>query len=205
MTTAGPAPLSYEAYQALEAATHRKHEFESGVVTMMGGGSLDHALISANLIGALGNLLAGSGCRTYSSDAKVWIGTMDSAFYPDASVVCGPPIRAFHDRHALVNPTVVAEVLSPGTRGRDATTKLAAYKTLSTLRHCLLVDSEKVLVMHYERQPDDRWVLADFHALGDSVALPLKQHIALPLSEIYEGAEFLLPPTEAAPPPSTPG
>ncbi len=198
MSQAAQQRVTYADYLELEQASDHKHEFESGVLTAMGGCSPNHALISASLTRLLGNGLVHSDCGTYSSDHKIWVGAHDSAFFPDATVVCGGPVHPLHDPLATVNPTVVGEVLSPSTRGRDATTKLAAYQTLRTLRHVLLVESEAVFVMHYFRGPEGAWQVVTYRNLDDIVTLDLHDGVQLPLAELYARVVFATP--EAAPP-----
>ncbi len=196
MTTAAVKRRSYQDYLAIEAETQCKHEFESGVLTMMVGGSHDHALISMNLGAALASRLRGGPCRTYSSDLKTWIAQTDSAFYPDVTVVCGPSIRPDHDPHATTNPSVVAEVLSPSTRGRDATTKLLAYQSVPSLRHILLVDTDAIAVLHYRRAEDGSWGVEGRDMLDQHLHLDLHEGITVPLAEIYEQVEFLVEPED---------
>lgn len=196
MTHAAQQRISYADYRAFEQSTEVKHEFESGVLTAMGGGSPNHALISANLIRLLGNGLVHSDCGTYSSDHKIWVGDHDAAFYPDATVVCGGPVHPLHDALATVNPALIGEVLSPSTRGRDATTKLVAYQTLRTLRHVLLVDSEEVLVMHYARDDDGGWHVTSFRSLDDVLTVDLHDGISLSLGELYARVVFTTPEPE---------
>lgn len=185
------AGVPYAGYLAVEAETGRKHEFESGVLVGMVGGSHDHARITARLVRALGNALDGSPCDTFSSDLKVWAGAVDSAFYPDVTVICGPSVRADHDPHATTSPSLVAEVLSPSTRGRDASVKLVAYKAIPTVRHIVLVDSERVLVMVHSRTEDGRWLVTDHVSLDDAITLALHGPVAVSLRELYDGVEFL--------------
>ena len=199
MSHAARKRISYAEYQALELEAEGKHEFESGVLTAMGGGSPHHALISANLVGELRQQLKRSDCGTYSSDHKIWVGAHDAAFYPDATVVCGGPVHPLHDALATVNPSLVGEVLSPSTRGRDATTKLAAYQTLRTLRHVLLVDSEEVFVMHYARQADGGWRVTSYRSLEDIVTLDLHDGVVLALHELYARVVFPEPEPEPEP------
>jgi Uma2 family endonuclease len=205
MTAPAAKRLSYADYLALEAETHRKHEFDSGVVTMMVGGSRDHSLIAANLTRLLGNSLIGRPCRTFQSDHKIWIGLFDCAFYPDASVVCGPTIPAAHDPIATTNPSLVGEVLSPGTRGRDVTTKLIRYKSLPSVKHVVFIDSEAVLVMCHSREADGTWRATELFELPDHLTLHLHGDLDLHLADLYAGAEFLEVAPDAADAPDSNG
>ncbi len=50
-----------------------RYEFIDGQVYMLAGGTANHSIIAANMIGELGHLLRGSPCRVYTSDMKVKI------------------------------------------------------------------------------------------------------------------------------------
>jgi Uma2 family endonuclease len=45
----------------------------------------------------------------------------------------------------------VVEVVSPSSRGIDTGAKLAAYVSLPSLRHYLIVDTDKHVVIHHHR------------------------------------------------------
>ncbi len=188
MGTAAIQRHTYAEYLAIEQETGEKHEFDSGEVTAMGGGSPDHAFITANIAGALWAALKGTKCRPASPDLKIWIGVLDRAVYPDVSVICGPIERSPHDRNAVVNPSVVVEVLSPGTRGHDAVTKAPAYRALSSVLDVLLVDSEAIHVQHFRRGDDGIWTVTDHDRLDAVLALKVGD-VRLPLAEVYADTE----------------
>ena len=52
------------------------------------------------------------------------------------------------------DPIVVVEVISPSSRGVDAGVKLARYFSLASVRHYLIVDTEKRIVIHHLRSED---------------------------------------------------
>lgn len=104
--------------------------------------------------------------------------------FPDLTIVCGPEELASDDRHAIVNPTVVFEVLSPSTAATDQTTKADRYKSLSSLKHLVLVWQEEVRVQTHTRTSDG-WLVID-HGPGQRVALT---HCAatLDVDQLYQG------------------
>ena len=139
MTALAVQRLTYADYLALEAESGLRHEFWSGEVWAMTGGSMDHSLLKTAAVMLLGPALraAGRPCRLLDSDAKLWLGASDMAVYPDLSVVCGPILRPPHDPNAAVNPVLVMEVLSPSTAHRDLGLKRAAYMRVPGLQHTL--------------------------------------------------------------------
>jgi Uma2 family endonuclease len=76
----------------------------------------------------------------------------DTAYEPDAVVHCGD--RLADDALMVPEPVIVVEVLSPSTRARDAGAKLADYFRLPSVRHYLLVKTERPTVIHHRRGDD---------------------------------------------------
>ena len=78
------------------------------------------------------------------------------AYEPDAQVHCGEPLA---DDDVIVPASViVVEVLSPSTATRDTGAKLADYFRLPTLRHYLIVRTDRPTVIHHRR--DDKGEIA---------------------------------------------
>jgi Uma2 family endonuclease len=76
----------------------------------------------------------------------------DTDYEPDAVVNCGPPIP--DDAIAAINPVIVVEVLSPGTRGIDTGAKLDGYFRVPSIVHYLIVLTARRGVIHHRRAPD---------------------------------------------------
>ena len=49
------------------------------------------------------------------------------------------------------DPVIVVEVVSPSSRGIDTGAKLAAYFSLPSVRHYLILDTDKRVVIHHHR------------------------------------------------------
>ena len=78
---------------------------------------------------------------------------MTTAYEQDALVRCGPPL----DRDAIEvpDPIIFGEILSPGTRNYDAGAKLIGYFAVPGIRHYLIVDPIKRVVVHCRRDGAD--------------------------------------------------
>jgi Uma2 family endonuclease len=70
-------------------------------------------------------------------------------YQPDALVHCGP--RLLPDTLEIADPVVVVEVLSPSTAAYDQSVKLAAYFTLPSVMHYLVLSPEPRMVVHHKR------------------------------------------------------
>ena len=51
----------------------------------------------------------------------------------------------------MPDPLIVVEVLSPSTRGYDTGAKLMGYFLVPSLRHYLIVDAGREVVLHHRR------------------------------------------------------
>src|SRR5687768_15897097 len=135
--------LTEAEYLARERKAHFKSEFYNGELYAMAGGSPMHSLIAANLITTLTNALKGRGCLTFTSDLRVKVEMTGLNTYPDVSVVCGELRFADAEEDTLVNPTLVAEVLSDATEGYDRGEKFEHYRRIPSLEACLLANQRK--------------------------------------------------------------
>jgi Uma2 family endonuclease len=104
--------------------------------------------------------------------------------YPDVVVVCEEPVFEDAEVDTLFNPTVLVEVLSKSTEDYDRGGKFEHYRTLASLQEYLLVVQERCHVVHYVRQPDHTWLLAETSDMHDGVHFP-SIYCALLLSEVY--------------------
>jgi Uma2 family endonuclease len=174
--------LTYAEYLARERTSEVKHEYLRGDVWAMAGGTPTHARLSLALGRALGNRLGGQPCVPYSSDLRVRIESTDRATYPDLTVVCGPEQTATDDPDAIINPTLIAEVLSESTERSDRGEKFAHYQRLPTLQEYVLVGQESPRIEVFRRD-GATWVLSIFES-GSTVTLE-SLGVQFPVDEVY--------------------
>ena len=115
MTGASSQKLTPQEYLAIERAADFKSEFFDGKMFAMAGISKDHSRIMVNLIGGLHAALRGQDCEIFSSDLRVKVSANGLYTYPDLTIVCGPVDLEDELADVLLNPTLIIEVLSPGT------------------------------------------------------------------------------------------
>ncbi|HEV2707884.1 MAG TPA: Uma2 family endonuclease [Pyrinomonadaceae bacterium] len=179
--------LSPEEYLAIERKAEYKSEYVDGVMYQMAGGSERHNLIAANLIISLGVQLRERPCRVYPSDLKVRVPNSQRFFYPDVSVVCGEIRFANDERDVILNPVIIAEVLSESTAAYDRGKKFLSYQQIDSLQEYLLISQDEELIEHYVRQSNDTWLYAKASGLTESIALPSIQ-CEIALRDIYNKA-----------------
>lgn len=152
---------TYAEYVSIANNTDVKYEYIAGEIVAMAGGTVAHARLISRVTALLDRALEGQPCIVLPSDMRVRIRAADRATYPDLFVVCGEPERDPDDDHAVVNPTVIVEVLSDSSNESDRTDKFAAYRRLASLREYVLVSQRERRVEVYRRD-GRRWHLDEF-------------------------------------------
>jgi Uma2 family endonuclease len=180
-----------EEYYELERTSSERHEFDDGEILAMSGGSPPHSLVAVNVAAELRNRLKGSPCRPYGSDLRVRLAPLSRCVYPDVTVICGPLQYDPDDRsrHAVVNPTLVVEVLSPSTEAYDRGAKFKDYRQVNSLQEYVLVSQHAPLIEVFFRQPDGTWRFTPVSGVESDAHLRSIQ-VDLPLAEVYAGVEF---------------
>ncbi len=160
-----------EQYLALEDVSETKHEYFSGKIYDMAGGSPDHNFIAGNLITALNQQLANTPCRVFGSDMRILVEASELYTYPDVGVVCGKLQYAAKSKITITNPLILVEVLSPSTRAYDRGDKLKFYKQIPSLREVILIESERAGVEVLRREARGNWTRETHDGLDATMVL----------------------------------
>jgi Uma2 family endonuclease len=176
--------LTVEEYLLIERQAPYKSEYFDGEMFAMAGASRRHNLITLNIGAELRRQLQQRPCEVYGSDMRVKISRTGLYIYPDVIVVCDEPLFEDAEVDTLLNPTVLVDVLSPSTADYDRGGKFEHYRTLQSLQDYLLVAQERCHVVHYTRQQDPTWLLAETSNIQDGIHLP-SIRCDLLLSEVY--------------------
>lgn len=169
-----------------------KHEYVSGEIFAMAGGSVEHAALSMAIGALLVNHLRGSTCRAYSSDLRIRVREANVGTYADAAVVCDPVERDPESPTHVTNPRVVVEVLSPSTEDYDRGEKRLYYQRLASLREYVLVAQDRRRVEVWRRADGDGdWKHEAFEA-GAKAVLPSIE-LTIDVDELYSIAGVSLP------------
>ena len=181
-----PSRMSIKEYLEWEPQQDLRHEYINGEVFAMTGGTLAHNDITLNLYRTLYPQVRSRGCRINVADVKVQVTTNSPYYYPDVVVSCDP--QDLNARKFIQSPTIIAEVLSPGTSARDRGEKFTNYLTIPSLQEYLLINSDKISVERYARGEGRMWLYYPYIA-GDTITLSsLEFEFAIEL--LYEGIVF---------------
>jgi Uma2 family endonuclease len=185
-TPAHNVDYSYADYVALEASCTTKHEYLAGQIYGMAGGTPEHAALAAAITGLLFPQLRGGRCRVHDSDLRVRVPTTGLATYPDVTVVCGPRELHPEDENAVINPTLIVEVLSPGTAAYDRGDKFEHYKHFASLAQYVLVSHTERCVEVWNRAGGNTWTKIELR--DDDVAALTSIGARLRVDELYDAA-----------------
>lgn len=201
-----PAPKLYkpymtpEEYLEFERKAEEKHEYVEGEVLpmnrayegpyAMAGARLRHVKIVSKLHGEIYNQLKGKGCDVLTNDMRTAVKPTGSYFYPDLIVVCGKPEVEDKKSDVLLNPHIIIEVLSKGTKDYDLGVKQFMYMQNPSVKEMAFVDSNIMSVKVARRQANDLW---KFELLNNpnEILQFYSVDIKLPINDIYEGIELL--------------
>ena len=178
--------MSVEEYLQIDRSSiETRYEYIDGYVTMLAGGTLDHATIGANIISILRRSLRGTPCRVFTSDARVRL-SRTRFVYPDASVSCDEQDRGQSDN--VQSPRLVVEVLSPSTEGYDRGRKFGFYRECPTIQEYLLIDAQRPMLEVYRREKHDLWILRAYRLDEDVELTNLGLHFRV--SDVHEDVIF---------------
>jgi Uma2 family endonuclease len=125
-------------------------ELVHGRVTGMAPERLGHVRGKQRMFRLLADAIAASGLSCEALVDGVVVQVDEATVYePDVLVRCGSPLP--DDTLRITDPMVVVEVLSPSSRSRDASLKLADYFRIPSVRHYLIVATDIRTVIHHFR------------------------------------------------------
>jgi len=175
--------MSVAAYIAHEEGADVRHEYFEGQLIPMSGTTDTHNTICLNIAIALRQLLKDTSCKVFMENVKVQITSKKHYTYPDIFVTCDK--RDLEDAYIKKYPTVIMEVASPSTKVYDKTDKFLDYRKISSLRHYVIVDTEKEIVECYSSKDGKEWTAETHLSRDEAVALDALG-ISLAMSDIYQ-------------------
>ena len=160
-------------------------EFDGSQPVDMNGGTLGHAIVTANLNFALSSRLRGTRCRTLGPSTGV--ATIGQAVrYPDAVVTCDDL-----DVTARMVPGVIVvfEVLSSSTSRTDRIDRVREYAVIASVRRYVILECTLPELNVFERaDAGEPWRVTRLNH-GDLLCMP-EIDVTVPVSDLYQGITF---------------
>jgi Uma2 family endonuclease len=176
-------------YLAQEVMADTRHEYINGEIREMTGGKPNHNLILGNFYALLNFALKRQPYRAFVTDQRLWIPDRQIYTYPDVMVMAEPLQFQEGRRDTLMNPLLIAEVLSDGTRGYDCGEKFSAYRTIACFQEYLLIEQDQFLVMHYVKQAERLWLLQEYTQLQEVIKLKFVD-LEIRMDDLYDKVDF---------------
>jgi Uma2 family endonuclease len=151
-----PRPPAFTADEFIAWALEQpegRFELDNGAVVAVAPERIGHGRAKNRTLRALETAIAARGlaCEAHPDGTTVRIDDR-TVYEPDALVRCGPPLPG--DAIEVTDPVIVVEVVSRSSRGIDRGVKLASYFSLPSVRHYLIVDADKRVVIHNRRDEE---------------------------------------------------
>lgn len=180
-------PFELSEYLEFDDSSQGRHEFESGAVYAMTGGTMRHNRVTGNIFRILANRLDAGPCQVFVSDMKLHVQAADSVYYPDVFVYCGSNVA--NEDKLVTDAKLVVEVLSDSTAARDRRQKRIAYQKLPSLQSYWIVSQAEQRVEVHSRDADGQWQAHSFGA-GQSIATAWLGDEAVSLASLYAGTDI---------------
>jgi len=188
-----PQKFTPQEYLAWEEKQQIKHEYLSGQVYAMAGGTVNHGQIAINFATILRNHLGIGKCRVLSSDVKIEIQRSREFVYPDISITCDE--RDQTATKFIAHPCLIVEVLSPSTEGYDRGGKFNLYRRSNSLQDYVLVSTDKIELDLYRKNAQGRWEIIhhelDSESNSESSLVELQSiNLTFQLEQLFDGINF---------------
>lgn len=183
-------PATWEEYLELIDKTPYTIQFLDGEIIIMSQATDTHERLVARLIKLFAIYFdeLDDFYQVLGSNVKIVTPGQKGDFNADLSVVRGPseygPTPKGRDsRVRIINPYIVVEVLSKGTRRFDMSGKLLEYQTVPSLQYVVFIDQQAVNAWVYARTDNpDQWLQTHYHNLTNVITI---DEFRLPLADVY--------------------
>jgi len=183
--------VSYDEYMELVNSSDQRYELIDGEIYLLASPSFKHQLAVNEIAGQFYNYFKDKPCRSLTAPLDIRLFGFATKFEEDPNVV-QPDVVVICDEHNLSEdnkymgiPTLIVEVLSPFTRGKDLATKLNLYMK-SGVAEYWLADPEAKSITQYafqEREPESMTIINE----GDTVKSAVFDGLELQVREVFTG------------------
>jgi Uma2 family endonuclease len=178
-----------EEYLEIEEKAEYKSEYRDGEIVPMTGGTTNHNKIALNLAASLKIGLRRKNYNVYIGDVRLWIPRYRQHTYPDVMVIEGEPIYTGTSTTTVMNPMLIAEVLSKSTKNYDQGDKFLYYRSIPEFKEYILIDQYEYHVMQYVKTAENQWSFTELE--DESATLSLQTvDFQIELRDLYEQVNF---------------
>jgi Uma2 family endonuclease len=168
-----PRTYTLAEYLRREEDSKELHEYYNGIITKLPMARGPHNDITVNISAALKFTLKEKGKTYYVRGGQqlVYLPKLNYGLYPDALVVSETPQYFDKNEVLLINPLLIIEVLSKGTKKYDRTDKFDDYRTLDSFKEYVLIDQKKCHIEIRHRETPDTWRYSEVTDMAGTIHL----------------------------------
>ncbi len=180
--------VTYDKFLEFTENTEERYEYIDGEIYLLASPGMTHQIIHSNLYEKLITWFKGKPCRVFSAPFDITLENEElnskNVVQPDLIVTCDHnKTRTDKDRYMGI-PSLVIEIISPWTRGRDMVKKLNVYLE-GGVDEYWIIDPQKqqVILYHFiDKQPEPIMV----YNMGDTVRSIRFEGLCINADDIFE-------------------
>lgn len=182
--------IGYDEYMLLVESSDQRYELIDGVVYLLASPSFSHQVVVSEIAARFYAYFNGKPCRSLTAPLDVRLFGYATRFEEDPNVV-QPDIVVICDEDKVTAdgkyeglPTLIVEVLSPTTKGKDMATKLQLYMKSGVSEYWIVDPQGKSVLQHVfspERDIDRMQVVGK----DDTIRSAAFAGLAVQLSEVF--------------------
>ncbi|MHC5598514.1 MAG: Uma2 family endonuclease [Nostoc sp.] len=173
----------------MEEKAEYKSEYRDGEIVPMTGGTTNHNKIALNLAASLKIALRRKNYDVYIGDVRLWIPRYRQHTYPDVMVIEGQPIYTGTSTTTVMNPMLIAEVLSKLTKNYDQGDKFLYYRSIPEFKEYILIDQYQYHLMQYIKTAENQWSFTELEDESGTLSLQTVD-FQIELRDLYEQVNF---------------
>ena len=118
------------------------------------------------------------------SDLRLWIPDCSLYTYPDVMLANTPLVFAENRQDTIVNPIMIAKILSDSTEKYDRGDKFRMYRTISVFKEYLLISQNAMQVEKFTKNDANQWVSSEYADKKDKIVFAYFE-FEITLDELY--------------------
>ncbi|MHC5728263.1 MAG: Uma2 family endonuclease [Nostoc sp.] len=178
-----------EEYLEIEQKAEYKSEYRDGEIVAITGSTTNHNKIALNLAASLKITLRRKNYDVYIGDVRLWIPRYRQHTYPDVMVIEGQPFYTGTSTTTVMNPMLIAEVLSKSTKNYDQGDKFLYYRSIPEFKEYILIDQYQYHVMQYVKTAESQWSFTELEQESATLSMQTVD-FQIELRDLYEQVNF---------------
>jgi len=181
--------ITYAEYEQLVESSDQRYELIDGEVYLLAAPSYQHQIVVNEIAGRFYLYFKDKPCQSLTSPFDVRLFGFATKFeedpnvvQPDIVVICDKDNVRDNKYHGV--PTLIVEVLSPSTKGKDLATKLQLYLK-SGVSEYWVVDPDERRIIYYLFTPEREINKYSIYQVGDIVVSTAFKGLEVPVQDIF--------------------